>query len=156
MTKKQFLALFDPELFIPDLRARGKNDAIQKMVEHLAQHERVLDGRIVLEALKTREKLGSTGIGKGIAIPHSRSTVTSKLILLVARSTKGISFDAVDGKPVHLFFLILAPHQEKISMYLPLLGKLVETTKDATVRRHLLKADAFDTFLDALSRNKTR
>ncbi|HZC82108.1 MAG TPA: PTS sugar transporter subunit IIA, partial [Nitrospiraceae bacterium] len=99
------------------------------------------DGKIVLEALKTRERLGSTGIGKGVAIPHSRSTVTDALTLLFARSVEGVEYNAVDEKPVHLFFMILAPHKEKSSEYLPLLGKLVEITRDVNIRKKLLKVD---------------
>ena len=111
------------------------------MVGHLVERGRIRDGRIVLEALKTRERLGSTGIGKGVAIPHSRSTVTDSLTLLFARSVDGIDYTAIDEKPVHLLFMILAPHQEKASEYLPLLGKLVEVTRDANIRKKLLKVE---------------
>lgn len=156
MTNKDLISYLDPDLFIPELKARGKNDAIQKMVAHLVYKKRIRDGKIVLEALKTREKLGSTGIGKGIAIPHSRSTVTNSLTLLFARSSAGIDFKAVDKKPVHLLFMILAPHKEKSSEYLPLLGKLVEITKDATVRRKLLKVDGFDGVAGTLTKAKLK
>ena len=141
MTNKELVAYLHPDLFIPDLKARNKMDAIGRMVGHLVDKGRIRDGRIVLEALKTREKLGSTGIGKGVAIPHSRSTVTDSLTLLFARSVEGVEYNAVDEKPVHLFFMILAPHKEKSSEYLPLLGKLVEITRDVNIRKRLLKVD---------------
>lgn len=141
MTTQELISYLDPELFIPALNATNKHDAIHEMVDHLVEKKRIRNGKIVRELLKTREKLGSTGIGKGVAVPHSRSTVTSSLTLLCARSEEGIDFDAIDDKPVHLFFLILAPHQDKANVYLPLLGKLVEVTRYATVRRRLLKAD---------------
>src|SRR5687768_1304341 len=99
MTNKELLAYLRPDLFIPDLKARNKIDAIQQMVAHLVEKQYLRDGRIVLEALKTREKLGSTGIGKGVAVPHSRSTVTGSLTLLFARSIEGIDYDAIDKKP---------------------------------------------------------
>jgi PTS system nitrogen regulatory IIA component len=156
MTNKELISFLDPDLFIPELKARNKNDAIRKMVSHLVDKARLRDGRIVLEAIKTREKLGSTGIGKGVAIPHSRSTVTGKLTLLFARSSKGIDYGAVDDKPVHLLFMILAPHQEKTSEYLPLLGKIVELTRDSTTRRRLLKADQFDSMTEVLTKAKAR
>src|SRR5262249_28744596 len=141
MTNKELVSYLHTDLFIPDLKAKNKTDAIGRMVGHLVEKGRIRDGRIVLEALKTREKLGSTGIGKGVAIPHSRSTVTDSLTLLVARSAEGVEYSAIDEKPVHLFFMILAPHQEKSSEYLPLLGKLVEVTRDASVRKKLLKVE---------------
>jgi len=156
MTNKELLAYLHPDLFIPDLKARTKIDAIQKMVAHLVEKKYLRDGRIVLEALKTREKLGSTGIGKGVAVPHSRSTVTGALTLLFARSIEGIDYDAIDQKPVHLLFMILAPHQDKNSEYLPLLGKLVEVTRDATVRRRLLKVGDVAEVAEALEKGKSK
>jgi PTS system nitrogen regulatory IIA component len=156
MTNRDLLAYLHTDLFIPDLKASGKNDAIDRMVAHLVAKNRVRDGRILSEALKTREKLGSTGIGKGVAIPHSRSTVTSSLTLLYARSVEGIGYDAVDDKPVHLFFMILAPHQEKENAYLPLLGKVVEITKEATARRRLLKADDLEALKAAIEQVKAK
>ena len=156
MTNKQLVSYFHPDLFIPDLKADNKIGAINEMVAHLVQAGRIRDGRIVLEALKTREKLGSTGIGKGIAVPHSRSTVTNSLTLLMARSNDGVEYEAIDDKPVHLFFMILAPHQEKTSEYLPLLGKLVEVTKDATLRKKLLKVPDMAGVVEIIEKAKTK
>ena len=156
MTNKELLAYLHPDLFIPDLKARNKLDAIQKMVAHLVEKRRIRDSKIVLEAIKTREKLGSTGIGKGVAVPHGRSTVTNALTLLIARSVDGVDYDAIDDKPVHLLFMILAPHQDKNSEYLPLLGKLVEVTRDATVRRRLLKVEDFSDLAEAIEKGKTK
>ena len=156
MTNKELLSYLHPDLFIPDLKARNKLEAIQKMVAHLVETRRIRDGRIVLEAIKTREKLGSTGIGKGVAVPHSRCTVTGDLTLLFARSVDGVDYDAIDEKPVHLFFMILAPHQDKNSEYLPLLGKLVEITRDATVRRRLLKTEEFPDIAEAIEKGRSK
>ncbi|MGH9866741.1 MAG: PTS sugar transporter subunit IIA [Candidatus Polarisedimenticolia bacterium] len=156
MTNNELLAYLHPDLFIPDLKARNKLDAIQKMVAHLVDKKRVRDAKIVLQAIKTREKLGSTGIGKGVAVPHGRSTVTSALTLLFARCVEGVDYDAIDDKPVHLLFMILAPHQDKNSEYLPLLGKLVEVTRDATVRRRLLKVEDFSGIAEAIEKGKTK
>ncbi len=155
MTKEDLVTFFHPDLFIPDLDSLctgdpGKDDAIKSMVSHLAHRKLFRNEKIVLETLRMREKLGSTGIGKGVAIPHGRSSVSKELTLLFARSAEGVDFDAVDGKPVHLFFMILAPHVDKESLYLPLLGKIVEVTKNATVRRRLMKADGFGAVTDVL------
>ena len=151
MTNKDLISYLHGDLFIPDLSAKNKDEAIQKMVSHLVETKRIKDGSIVLESLKTREKLGSTGIGKGVAIPHSRSTVTRSLTLLFARSEDGIDYDAIDEKPVHLVFMILAPHQERSNEYLPLLGKIVELTRDAGIRKKLLKAKDIEAIAEAIS-----
>jgi len=150
MTKDDLVSFFHPDRFIPDLDSETKDGAIRSMVSHLAERKTFRNERIVLETLRMREKLGSTGIGKGVAIPHGRSSVTKDLTLLFARSSRGIDFDAADGKPVHLLFMILAPHVDKENLYLPLLGKIVEVTRDATVRRRLMKADRFEAVTDVL------
>jgi PTS system nitrogen regulatory IIA component len=152
MTKEDLVSYFHSDLFIPELEADCKDDAIKLMVSHLARRKTFRNEKIVLETLRMREKLGSTGIGKGIAIPHGRSSVTKELTLLFARSSAGVDFDAVDGKPAHLFFMILAPHVDKENLYLPLLGKVVEATKDATVRRRLMKAAGIEAVTEVLTK----
>jgi mannitol/fructose-specific phosphotransferase system IIA component (Ntr-type) len=155
MTHKEFVSYFEEELFIPDLKARDKMTAIEAMVGHLVERKRVKNGKIVLEALRKRESLGSTGIGKSLAVPHGRTIVTNSLTVLFARSIKGIPWDALDGKPVHFIVLILAPHQEKDNHYLPLLGKVVEFARDANVRRKLMKVEDHAGMLEVLNKAKS-
>ena len=97
----------------------------------------------ILDALRRREALGSTGLGKGIAVPHARSTMVSERALLVARSSKGIEFDAVDGQPVHLCFLIVAPPLERDPIYLKLVAEIVRATRLARTRQKLIDAPDF-------------
>lgn len=151
MTHKEFVSYFHPDLFIPDLDAKDKQAALGRCVSYLVEQRRVSNGNIVLEALKKRESLGSTGIGKSLAVPHGRTTVTSALTVLFARSVKGIPWEALDDKPVHFIFLILAPHQEKENHYLPLLGKVAELARDAAVRRKLLKVETHEGLLEVLN-----
>lgn len=150
MKKKDFIALFEPDLFIPVLKAGSKKKALEEMVQHLAGHNRIDSEQVILNTLNQREKLGSTGIGESLAVPHSRSLVVSKLLVLFARSKKGINFDAIDKKPVHLIFLILAPPQDPGNRYLPLLGKIVEVIRDQKIKDLLMKAEEFDDFITAL------
>jgi fructose-specific phosphotransferase system IIA component len=150
MTIKELLSFLQPELFISDLSSGDKATTLQRLVEHLKESGRISSDKVVLNALMTRENMGSTGIGKGIAIPHSRTLVANRLTVLAARSHEGIDFDSMDGKPVHLVFLILAPPQEKNNQYLPLLGRLVETLRDAGVRKKLLAATDYKEFIEVL------
>ena len=83
--------------------------------------------------LKRRENLGSTGIGRGIAIPHCRSLVVNKLRVAFGRKTDGVDFKAIDEKPVHFFFLIVAPPLEVSNQYLPVLGKIAQFSKEPDV-----------------------
>lgn len=114
------------------------------MVERLFENGRIKDRALVLEMLTRRESLGSTGIGRGIAIPHGRSLAAPELSIVFARSRKGIGFDALDKKPVHLFFLIVAPPHDRSNIYLPVLGKIVEKVKEARIRSKLMKVEEFE------------
>lgn len=150
MTIQELLTFLEAELFIPKLPSGDKAATLQYLVKHLKEKGRINSDKVVLNALLTRENMGSTGIGKGIAIPHSRTLVANRLTVVAARSPEGIDFNSMDGKPVHLIFLILAPPQEKNNQYLPLLGRLVETLRDASVRKKLLSATDFNEFTAVL------
>jgi len=132
-----------PALFIPELKSKKKSAALEEMVAHLAQHQVARQADALLEVLRQREALGSTGIGKGIAVPHARSTMVAERAVLLARSSKGVEFDAVDESPVHLFFLIVAPLTEKDPIYLQMLAQIVRSVRLAPVRRKILEAPDF-------------
>lgn len=104
-----------------------------------------------MENLFKRETLGSTGIGKGVAIPHCRSLAVSEILIIVGISEEGVHYAAIDKKKVHLFFLIIAPPQEKSNLYLPILGKIVEIVRDSKKRRSLMKAENYTTFLKVIT-----
>ncbi len=111
---------------------------------------RIREGDILLQMLRQREKLGSTGIGRGVAIPHGRTLAIPRLTVVFGRSEAGIDFDAMDKKPVQLVFLTVAPPQERSNLYLPVLGKIVEVVKGAKTRRRLLAAGGFDEVVEIL------
>jgi PTS system nitrogen regulatory IIA component len=105
---------------------------------------------VIVDALRRREALGSTGIGKGIAVPHVRSTMITERALLVARSAKGVEFDSMDGGPVHLLFLIVAPPLERDTIYLKLVAEIVRSTRLTRTRQKLLEAANFAALRDIL------
>jgi PTS system nitrogen regulatory IIA component len=141
---------FRPEFFIPKLRAKSKDAALKELTAVLVKSGPARDGELVLDMLRQREALGSTGIGKGVAIPHGRSLAVSEMVVLFARSSGGIPFDAVDGDPVRLFFLIVAPPQDRANRYLPFLGRLVEILKSDEIRARLLEVDDFESVVEIL------
>jgi PTS system nitrogen regulatory IIA component len=105
------MALLDflsPEAVMPALRVKGKKQALQEISAKAARLTG-LDERGVFEALLQRERLGSTGIGEGLAIPHGKLPHLTRLFGLVARLEKPIDFEALDGQPVDILFLLLAP-----------------------------------------------
>ena len=97
---------------------------------------------VLSRTLRRREKLGSTGIGRGIAIPHCRSLVVRRLHLAYGRHPGGVDFQAIDDQPVCHFFLIVAPPLEVSGQYLPVLGKLAQFAKDTEVPARLAALDS--------------
>lgn len=91
------------------LNAATKEDALKELVDILAQVEDIGDPKGILKALIERENLGSTGIGQGIAIPHGKTDRVTRLVAVLGISKPGVNFDALDGEPVYIFFLLVAP-----------------------------------------------
>jgi mannitol/fructose-specific phosphotransferase system IIA component (Ntr-type) len=99
---------------IVDLQATGKQEAIREMVGSLHRCGQLADGDVesVIRAILGREELGSTGIGMGVAVPHTRHSTLSRLIGTVALSRRGVDFAALDGDPVNIFFLLVSPQNQ--------------------------------------------
>ena len=113
-------------------------DAVLKELVGLLKLDEKADG-MLYKMLKRRETLGSTGIGQNIAIPHCRSLVVNRLRVAFGRKLEGIDFKAIDDKPVHYFFLIVAPPLEVSNQYLPVLGKIAQFAKETDVPDRLAK-----------------
>ena len=96
---------------------------------------------------------GSDGIGRGIAIPHCRSLVVSRLRVVFGRKPAGVDFKAIDDKPVHNFFLIVAPPMEVSNQYLPVLGKIAQFAKEPDVPDSLSKLESSEDFLRLLEQH---
>jgi mannitol/fructose-specific phosphotransferase system IIA component (Ntr-type) len=127
------------------LKGRTKNDILRELVELLHLDDK--SQGMLLKMLQRRENLGSTGIGRGIAIPHCRSLVVSSLRVAFGRKVEGIEFKAIDEKPAYFFFLIVAPPLEVSNQYLPILGKIAQFAKEEDVPRRLLEIQAPSEFL---------
>lgn len=131
-----------------DLKAETKDDLLKEMVGLLSLDEK--SESILFKTLKRRENLGSTGIGKGIAIPHCRSLVVNRLRLAYGRKPGGMDFKAIDGERVYNFFLIVAPPLEVSNQYLPVLGKIAQFAKDPDVPARLAEIETSEEFLALL------
>jgi len=142
--------LFTAEVVKLDLESEAKDDLLKELVGLLSLDEK--SEAILFKTLKRRENLGSTGIGRGIAIPHCRSLVVNRLRLAYGRKPSGMDFNAIDGAPVNNFFLIVAPPLEVSNQYLPVLGKIAQFAKDSEVPERLLDLDTPEQFLDLLDR----
>ena len=122
---------FNKDVVELDLEGGSKDEVLKEMIAMLGLDEK--SEGILFKMLKRRENLGSTGIGRGMAIPHCRSLVVSRLRVAFGRKKDGLDFKAIDDQPVRYFFLIVAPPLEVSNQYLPVLGKIAQFAKDPDV-----------------------
>jgi len=138
------------EYIIEELQSYGKEEVLRELAGIFPQRGIAVDPQVVTKVLLEREKLGSTGIGDGIAIPHGKLPGLTEPIVAFGRSRHGVAFDAMDGRPVHLFFLLMAP-ENTASQYLKTLAKISRMLKDGGFRRHLLAAKSVDEIYQAVA-----
>ncbi len=140
---------FSKDAISLDLRGSAKDEILQELIGLLNLDEKSTE--MLFKMLKRRENLGSTGIGRGIAIPHARSLVVSRLRVAFGRKREGVAFKAIDDKPVYYFFLIVAPPLEVSNQYLPVLGKIAQFAKEPDVPDRLGKLSTASEFLELLA-----
>ena len=131
--------LFQEDNIIPDLKATDKKGVLEELVDALATHEPRLDKNALVNVLLERERLGSTGIGDGVAIPHGKTSGVSQPCIAFGRSRKGLDFESMDGEPTHLFFLLVAP-ENSASIHLQALARIAKILKNSAFRKELLEA----------------
>jgi len=131
--------ILEEENIIPDLKARDKKRAIEELTEALVKNNPSLDKDSLVRVLLERESLGSTAIGDGVAIPHGKYPGMSMPIISFGRSRKGLEFEAMDGQPVFLFFLLVAP-EDSASIHLKALARIAKLLKDSNFRKLLIEA----------------
>jgi mannitol/fructose-specific phosphotransferase system IIA component (Ntr-type) len=144
----QLREFFNRDVVALDLEATGKDEVLKEMIQLLDLDEK--SQGILFKMLKRRENLGSTGIGRGIAIPHCRSLVVDRLRIAFGRTKQPIEFDAIDDNATRFFFLIVAPPLEVSNQYLPVLGKIAQFAKEADVPDRLATITDPDQFLALL------
>jgi mannitol/fructose-specific phosphotransferase system IIA component (Ntr-type) len=145
----QLTDFINPDEIRLELASTSKDAALQEMVELLRLDRRSQE--MLLSLLRKREELGSTGIGSGVAIPHSRSLVVERLRVAFGRKLTGLDFGAVDGQPVRYLFLIVAPPVEVSNQYLPVLGRIAQFCKSAANLERLTRVATPGEFLDVLA-----
>jgi len=139
---------FSEDVIDLDLKGETRDDVLKELIALLGLDEK--SEAILYKMLKRRENLGSTGIGKGIAIPHCRSLVVNRLRVAFGRKPDGLDFRAIDEQPVHNIFLIVAPPLEVSNQYLPVLGKIAQFSKEPDVVERLKAIDSPREFLALL------
>jgi PTS system fructose-specific IIA component/PTS system nitrogen regulatory IIA component len=140
------------EAILPDLHATNKEGVIREMVESLrgAGAFKVADSEEIVKAILKRELLGSTGIGRGVAIPHTKHPSADRLVGTVALSKGGVPFDSLDGEPVHVFVLLISP-QDRPGDHLRALENVSRSLRDDGFVKALRMATTREAIWDLLS-----
>jgi len=131
--------IFKTEFLVESLTSGNKKDVLGELIDVMIKNGLKINSDKAIDVLLQREKLGSTGIGEGVAIPHGKVSDLQELVVAFGRSKKGIDFDAIDGKSVHLFFLLLAP-ESSTGQHLKALARISKMLKTPNFRKTLLEA----------------
>jgi PTS system nitrogen regulatory IIA component len=131
--------MLDPAAIVAELEGTGKEEVLAELTGSLVAANPSLNRDEVLRVLLERERLGSTGIGDGVAIPHGKLNNLDHQLMAFGLSRKGVEFDAMDGKPARLFFLLIAP-EDAVGIHLKTLARISKLLKAPTVRERLQKA----------------
>ena len=127
----------DARSVIPALESREKTAAIEEMADGLASCHPELDKQKVRDVLRERERISTTAIGEGVAIPHGKLAGVDRVLGVFARSPEGVDFASLDGEPTHLFFALIAP-EDAAADHLKALARISRLLRDEAFRRRLM------------------
>nr|MBN2278580.1 PTS sugar transporter subunit IIA [candidate division Zixibacteria bacterium] len=125
------------ELISFNLKSKEKDKILDELVKLASKSQLVKDGEELLKDVRDREELVTTGVGYGVAFPHAKTKATKGIVIAFGRSDGGIDFDAMDHKPVHLFFLIAAP-EDAIGAHLNVMARLSYIMKSEENRKKMM------------------
>lgn len=128
-----------PDAIEPDMKSTNKVDAIKELVLLLKKVGAITEEVTIAKVVLEREELGTTGIGEGIAVPHGKSDAVNRLVAAFGRSEKGLDFESIDKKPVHLIFLLVAP-SSTAGPHLMALARISRLLKNRDFRNNLMNA----------------
>jgi len=131
--------ILNKDLLIPNLQSKNKKGVLEELASVLVGQKKLPDLDRVVEVLLDREKLGSTGIGDGIAIPHGKIKDLGGVVASFGRSREGVDFESIDQKPTHLFFLLVAP-ENSAGVHLKALARISRLLRDPNFRKRLMEA----------------
>lgn len=142
--------LLKPDVIILDLQSEDREGVLMEMVDFLKQKEQITKEKELHEKLLQREKLGSTAIGEGVAIPHCKQKGVKNPIILLALSKAGVDFHSLDGNPSHIFFLVVSP-ADNPSLNLQILASIAQLVrKSGPLLQKIMEAKNISTILELI------
>ncbi len=156
--REVFMKIVDvlsPEDILPELAASSMEEVLREFAEYLKTREVIKDVDELVDVLQNREKLGSTGIGNGVAVPHGRLPDMDGIVVVFGRSTGGVDFNAPDRELVHLFFLLVAP-EDSAGDHLKTLARISRIVKSPDCRRALMESMDNESLYQVISEEDKR
>jgi PTS system fructose-specific IIC component len=138
--------LLNPKYILTDFKSDKKDDVINELVDTLKSDERVIDLEEVRKCVFDREKIMSTGVGKGFAIPHGKTNSVTDILAAFGRSAKPVEYNSLDGEPVHLVFLLVGK-DNLVGKHIKLLSRISRLMNNDEFREQLIKADSVESIL---------
>jgi PTS system nitrogen regulatory IIA component len=145
----KFSDILSENNIIPELTARDKKGVLEELAQAICNHAPSVDKADLVRVLLEREKLGSTGIGEGVAIPHGKIHNLSQPMISFGRCKRGLDFDSMDAQPAYLFFLLVAP-ENSAGLHLKTLAKLAKVLKSRKFRKKLMEAKTREEIYEAI------
>ena len=142
--------LIKRDMVVPALKANDKRAILEELATFMAEHHQRIDRAALSRVLIEREQLASTAIGEGVAIPHGKLDAVGKLVACVGRAPQGVDFDSMDGRPTHLFFVLVAP-ENSTGVHLKALARISRLFKDPEFRTRLMQAKTADDLFKVIS-----
>ena len=138
------------DLILPELHSKQKLDVLSELAKHLSVVHPGVKSDDLVKVLVERERLASTAIGEGVAIPHGKLDAVGKLVACVGRAREGVDFDSMDGRPTHLFFVLVAP-ENSTGVHLKALARISRLFKDPEFRTRLMGATSSKEMFDVIA-----
>jgi len=151
----KIVEILDRRAIVEDLSSRDKKGVLQELVSVLVESGKLKEPEKPLHVLLEREKLGSTGIGDGVALPHGKLNGLDGIVCSFGRSKQGVDFQSIDEEPAHLFFLLLAP-ENSAGEHLQALARLSRLLKDPQFRKRLMAAGSKEDVYQGISEEDER
>ncbi len=145
--------LINKNNIILELKGKTKQATLHETCDVFALNNK-LDSKLLFDILIERERLGSTGIGDGIAIPHGKSSDINQMIIGFARSSKGVDFQSIDDKPVHLFFILIIP-ETSTGLHLRILASISKLLQKKTIRELLFNAKTEEEIINIIRQDES-
>ncbi|TET45040.1 PTS sugar transporter subunit IIA [candidate division TA06 bacterium] len=145
--------LLTDQLINLSLTSKDKEGVLEELADMVHRAKKVSDRDAFLRSLRKRENLESTGIGKGLAIPHARTDTVDGVVMAFARSEHGVDFQSLDNKPAHLIFLIASPEREK-SVYIKVLARTSRLLRKDKFRQQLMEVSTPKEVIQLIAKNE--